>query len=82
MSARGRVTAVCNRCEIEGEHYTREDGSKVNPCVACAKGLAAKRAAKLVDDPDAAAARREAYRRYNESAKGRARLARRKRSKT
>lgn len=82
MSVRGRVTAVCNRCEKEGEHYTRKDGSKVSPCVACSKALAAERAAKHVDDPNAVVARREAYRRYNASAKGKARLARRKRRKT
>jgi hypothetical protein len=72
--SRPRLFATCKRCSFEREHYTRADGTKVSPCVMCSRELAAKREEAKAADPDHAAKRREVYRRYNNSEKGRARL--------
>lgn len=77
MSGRERVFAICTRCDNERAHYTRADGTKVSPCVACSRKLAKARAAKDAADPARVEARRAAYRRYNASEKGKARLKRR-----
>ena len=70
-----RIIAKCKRCGVEGEHYTRKNGTKVSPCVACAIAATKARAAENAEDQDYVDKRREQYRRYNESEKGRARLA-------
>lgn len=72
--SRERVFATCKRCGFERDHYTRKNGTKVSPCVMCSRQLAAERAAKQAEDPEAIEARRVVYRRYNSSDKGRARM--------
>jgi len=72
--ANPRAILVCTRCSREREHYTRKDGSTVRPCVDCSKALATERANSASEAQQQR--QREAYRRYNESAKGQARLRR------
>lgn len=67
---------MCKRCSREGAHYTRKNGTKVSPCVACSTEKAAARAAAKVFDDAHREKRRKAYQRYNGSDKGKARLAR------
>lgn len=75
-----RVEAMCNRCGFERLHYTRKDGSTVRPCMVCSRQRAAELAALNADDPDWREKRREVYRRYNASEKGKERAARARQS--
>lgn len=75
--ANPKIVTMCKRCGTEGEHYTRSSGMKISPCCACIRAKQQER--KL--EGEAAERRRESWRRYNASEKGRKRLARARKRK-